>query len=125
MKKDINNRHDIEILVNNFYAKVKQDAIIGKFFTEVVKLDWNEHMVQMYDFWESILFNKSIFSGNPLKKHKELNQKSPLNIIHFEHWIKLFNNNVDELFCGENAIRIKQNAGIIKENLAARTLNTI
>ena len=122
MKTDIRNRQDIQNLVDQFYAQVQVDSTIGEFFTQVAQVNWDTHLPQMYDFWESILFSRSIFSGNPMKIHKELHQKKPLTMVHFAHWIEIFNATVDRLFSGENASRIKKNAAIIKENLAARTI---
>ena len=110
MKPDISNRDDIMKLIDQFYSRVKTDPIIGTFFTKVAQVNWDEHLPQMYDFWESVLFSRNIFSGNPLRKHQELNQKMPLTMLHFEHWIEIFNNTVDDLFIGENSNKIKQNA---------------
>ena len=124
MKEDITCRQDIQILADNFYNKVKEDTLIGKFFTEVVKVNWDKHLPQMYDFWESILFAKSLFSGNPMRKHIELGQKSPLNKVHFDHWLEIFNTTVDELFSGVNTERIKTYAATIKENLSLRATNS-
>ncbi len=47
MKKDILNRKDIEVLVDKFYEKVKVDKTISHFFTEVVKVDWENHLSVM------------------------------------------------------------------------------
>lgn len=60
MKKDIEDRKDIELLINSFYDKVKQDAIIGSFFTEVVQVNWEKHLPVMYNFWENIVFQDTI-----------------------------------------------------------------
>lgn len=122
MKPDIINRNDIEKLVNTFYDKVKIDCKIGMFFNEVAQINWDKHLPQMYNFWESILFSKNVFTGNPMRKHIELNAKQPLAIEHFDHWLELFNSTTDELFSGQNSIKIKQYAAIIKENLAVRVL---
>jgi len=75
MKTDIRNRKDIEKLVNTFYNKVKTDAVIGYLFTEVARVNWEEHLPKMYDFWENILFCTANYNGNPMMKHKELHQK--------------------------------------------------
>jgi len=122
MKPDISNRSDIEQLVNEFYSIVKEDPLIGIFFTKVANVDWDKHLPQMYDFWESILFSKNVFTGNPMKKHIELNAKQSLSAEHFEHWLEMFSNTTDKLFSGKNADRIKEYAAIIKENLATRVL---
>ncbi len=76
MQKDIEDRKDIELLINSFYDKVKQDAIIGSFFTEVVQVNWEKHLPVMYNFWENIVFQTGSYNGNPMDKHLELNKKS-------------------------------------------------
>ncbi|MBK7958063.1 MAG: group III truncated hemoglobin [Bacteroidetes bacterium] len=108
MKKDLSNREDIEILINAFYDKVKTDPIIGHFFTSVVEVNWEKHLPVMYDFWESILFQKSNYSGNPMAKHQEIHNKYPLKMEDFQHWIALFTETVDENFEGNNAETAKQ-----------------
>ncbi|WP_367274609.1 group III truncated hemoglobin [uncultured Lutibacter sp.] len=49
--KDINNREDIELLVNKFYEKVKVDETIGYIFNEIANINWDKHLPKMYDFW--------------------------------------------------------------------------
>lgn len=100
-KKDIAQRLDIELLINHFYTRVKSDPIIGHFFTEVVQLSWEKHIPIMIDFWESLLFDKVIYKGNPIEKHLELNKKSPMSEVHFKQWMSLFSASLDELFEGE------------------------
>lgn len=105
--KDIENRNDIILLVDSFYDKVKKDIVIGPFFNDIAKVNWNEHLPKLYDFWETTLFHKPLYKGNPIEVHKHLHQLSPLNKTHFEHWVKLFCNTVNELFIGSNAEQIK------------------
>jgi len=110
MKADIKDRSDIELLINTFYEKVKVDSSIGFFFTDVVKVNWDKHLPVMYDFWESVVFHTGIYDGNPMEKHIELNKKSPMKMEHFQRWMQLFNETVDELFAGAKADVIKQRA---------------
>lgn len=110
MKTDIQSADDIKILVNSFYDKVKQDATIRHFFTEVVKVDWDKHLPVMYRFWENIVFHTGSYTGNPMEVHQQLHNKCPMHKFHFERWIELFNETVDELFEGEKAFQIKQRA---------------
>jgi len=110
MKMDIKDRKDIELLINSFYDKVKQDTIIGFFFTEVVQVNWEKHLPIMYDFWENIVFQTGSYNGNPMDKHLELNKKSLITMEHFQRWILLFNETVEELFSGAKAEFIKQRA---------------
>jgi len=110
MKKDIENRDDIIRLVNTFYDKVKPDETIGYFFNRVVDVNWEKHLPVMYNFWENIIFHVGSYSGNPMKHHISLHQKSPMKKEHFNRWIQLFNETVDELFEGEHAEQAKQRA---------------
>lgn len=121
--KDIKSRKNIETLVNQFYEKVKQDEIIGYLFTEVAQTNWNHHLPKMYDFWEVILLGTGSFKGNPMLIHKELHHKSSLSTKHFEHWIELFKNTVDQLYQGENAESIKQSAYNIAHTMMYKVLS--
>ena len=108
--RDINSRKDIELLVNSFYKKVLKDDIIGFIFNDVVRLNWEKHIPIMYDFWESTLFQRTIYRGNPMQIHLELNEKIPLKKVHFDQWLKIFNETVDCFFSGEKAELAKTRA---------------
>lgn len=110
MKKDIENREDIQLMVDTFYDKVKPDPIIGHIFTDLVKVNWEKHLPVMYDFWENTLFFTGTYEGNPMELHRHLHQAIPLNAAHFNQWIKLFTLTVDELFEGKKAMLAKQRA---------------
>ncbi len=110
MKKDIANRTDIERLVDLFYEKVKSDETIGYFFTDVVKVNWTQHLPIMYDFWENAVFYSGSYNGNPMLQHTAIHSISPFTMKHFQQWNQLFNDSVDELFEGDKASLIKQRA---------------
>lgn len=115
MKKDIDNRADIIVLVDTFYENVAINPHIGPIFTDVARVDWTHHLPKMYDFWESILFGKAIYKGNPMLSHFALNKQTPLQQEQFEIWKNLFFKNVDDLFTGPNAELIKQKAQSIAD----------
>jgi hemoglobin len=119
-EKDIENRHDIELFVNRFYDKVKDDELLGPVFKN---LNWPHHLPIMYNFWGSLLLGDQTYSGNPLQKHLPLSIDSR----HFQQWLKLFTQTLDENFSGEKAAEAKQRVqsiayifqlkmGIIKSN---------
>ncbi|OJW82370.1 MAG: hypothetical protein BGO69_17440 [Bacteroidetes bacterium 46-16] len=110
MKKDIKNRDDIVLLVDSFYDKVKADDSIGYIFHNIIGADWSQHLPIMYQFWETILLNKPGYSGNPVKKHIEVDRKEPLEEAHYERWLELWRETTNELFEGENADEIKNRA---------------
>ncbi|WP_131539049.1 group III truncated hemoglobin [Pedobacter nototheniae] len=115
MKKDILNRTDIILLVDTFYKRVEQDITIGPIFTQVANVDWAHHLPKMYDFWESVLFGKAVYKGNPMIKHFELKHKATLQEEQFNTWKAIFYQTVDDLFEGENAETIKQKAQSIAD----------
>jgi hemoglobin len=123
MKKDIKNREDIMIIVDAFYDKVKTDNKIGYLFTDVAQVNWELHLPIMYDFWENILFYTGNFNGNPMLKHKELNQKSKMSQEHFQRWNLVFNQTVDDLYEGEKANEIKHRAVNISETLMHKVIS--
>lgn len=110
MKKELQSREDIELLINTFYDKVRKDTLIAFFFTDVVSVDWEHHLPTMYKFWENVVFYTGGYEGNPMEKHQQLNMKHPMNKAHFQRWLELFTSTVDELFEGEKAELIKQRA---------------
>ncbi len=112
-KKDITNRADVELLVNTFYDRVKKDATIGFFFTEIIPVDFPAHLPKMYAFWESILFGTSGYKGEPMTVHTHIHQKHKMTHEHFERWISLFTSTIDELFSGNKAEELKQRASSI------------
>ncbi len=109
-KKDITGRNDIELLVNTFYEKVKADKVIGYIFNDIAKVNWERHLPVMYNFWENTIFYTGSYSGNPLLSHKHLHRVAPLNAEHFNQWLKLFTETVNELFSGDRAELAKQRA---------------
>ena len=48
---DIETRADCERLVRAFYERALVDPVIGWLFTDVAKLDLEEHVPRITDFW--------------------------------------------------------------------------
>jgi len=120
---DIENRNDIEVLVNAFYAKVLKDDKIGFFFNEITQIDWNKHFSIMYDFWETILFDTMKYKGNPMTKHIVLSKKEPMTSEHFERWLFLWNQTVNDNFTGNRASEAMKRAKMIADLMKYKTAN--
>jgi dephospho-CoA kinase len=105
-KRQLNTREDIELLVQTFYSKLMQDEILIPFFQN---LDFSSHLPKMVDFWCFVLIGTTGYTTNVIEKHLHM----PLQNDHFDHWINLFNQTLDELFVGENAEMAKQRALVI------------
>ena len=110
MKNDIASRKDIEILVDEFYSKIKKDEQIGFIFTDIAMVNWEKHVPVMYDFFENMLFYTGSYTGNPMELHKHINRLFPLTEAHFRQWDYLFSATVDALFEGATANLVKQRA---------------
>ncbi|CAN5617075.1 hypothetical protein BH24ACI3_BH24ACI3_13650 [soil metagenome] len=118
--KDIENRQDIDQLMQRFYTKALGDDVIGYIFTDVAKLDLEHHLPIIGDFWETIVFQTGVYAKhgrNPLQVHGELNLKTPLELPHFKRWLELFDATVDESFAGERADFIKLRARAIANRM--------
>ena len=115
MKKDIENIDDVKLLIDSFYKKVVKDETIGYFFNEVVKLDWDKHIPVMYQFWDTVLFGSMSYKGSPIMKHIEMDKKSKLERHHFEQWVRLWKQTVDELFAGTKAEEAKERVTMMQE----------
>ncbi len=110
MKKDIEDRSDIVLLINSFYERVQVNDKIGYIFTEIAKVDWEKHLPRMYSFWESILLEDRGYSGNPMSVHIALSKIVHLRESEFDEWVILFTSTVDRLFEGPKAIDAKTRA---------------
>lgn len=121
MKPDINQRKDIELLIDTFYEKVKTNSIIGHIFSDVAKVDWVSHMPVMYSFWASVLLDERSYDGNPMPVHIDLSKRTPMTEAAFNEWLMLFRTTTDELFEGEKADEAKFRA----ENISRLMMHKI
>jgi len=83
VKGDIEHNEDIVSLVDNFYKKVISDSSIGHIFRDHLSMDLTEHLP---------------------------NRLTSLKKIHFDNWIKLWTETVDDMFIGDTADKAKQKA---------------
>lgn len=111
MKSDIKTREDIFLLVSTFYEKVRKDEKIGYFFNNAIK-NWDEHLDRLTTFWESNLFLKGKYLGDPLTAHAKVDKENNNSIteLHFGIWLNLWYQTIDELFEGDYAENAKRRA---------------
>lgn len=107
---DIETRSDIELLVHEFYRRVREDETVGIIFNNILSVDWDKHLPLMCDFWDNILFFSGKNAGNPMELHKQLHGIRPIGVRQFERWLQLFTETVDDLFRGEKASLAKHRA---------------
>jgi hemoglobin len=82
----------IDALVEGFYARVRDDALIGPIFAARIS-DWAPHLVQMKLFWSSVALMSGVYHGRPMPKHLPL----PIDARHFDRWLELFRETARDL----------------------------
>ncbi|MEO7768871.1 MAG: group III truncated hemoglobin [Ferruginibacter sp.] len=123
MKKDIESRKDIELLVEQFYLKVVADKQLGPIFDDIAKVNWSTHLPAMNNFWENVILFSGTYEGNLMKLHQHLQKIAPLNETHFDQWNHLFVRTIDDLFEGKKAELAKQRALNISAIIKNKILN--
>ena len=114
--RDIQTGADVKALVDRFYEKVNRDELLAPIFNEVAQVDWETHKPQLYRFWETLLFGSANYQGAPFPKHAVL----PVEQAHFERWLALFTQTLDENFSGPKAVEAKGRALSIADTFARR-----
>ena len=109
--KDILNLVDVKLLVDEFYTKVRDNELLSPIFNGVIGDKWPAHLEKMYGFWQTLLLDTPAYSGSPFLKHAKL----PIQKEHFDTWISLFNETIDEHFGGEKASEAKWRAARMSE----------
>jgi hemoglobin len=77
---------EVAHLVDAFYARVRDDALLGPVFERQVA-DWSRHLPKMVDFWSSALRGSKRYRGTPMPAHSALpGLTQPM----FARWLDLF-----------------------------------
>lgn len=100
---DILDANDVKLLVNTFFAKVRQDEKLAPIFDRRIGDDWPQYLEKMSRFWQTVLLEEHTYFGSPFPPHANL----PVEHVHFERWLELFHCTVNTLFVGEKAEQAK------------------
>lgn len=79
-------------LVHAFYARVREDALLGPVFAGRVA-DWPVHLERMCAFWSSVALLSGRYHGQPMQAHRGL----PVDAAHFDRWLALFADTAREI----------------------------
>ncbi|MGY0392668.1 group III truncated hemoglobin [Bizionia sp. KMM 8389] len=115
MRKNIETRDDVFLLVSSFYDKVRSDEFLGPFFNKVIT-DWDAHIERLTTFWESSLFMgrklDKKYIGNPLEVHVKVDEENNhvISEHHFGAWLNLWFETIDSHFEGDIADKAKRRA---------------
>lgn len=92
----------MSVLVRAFYGKVRKDEVLGPIFNDTI-IDWEAHLELLINFWQTQLFLKRVYHGNPVTVYQEVDEKMNHTITseHFGRWLNLWFETIDELFTGD------------------------
>jgi hemoglobin len=107
-KPDISSKKDIVVLIDAFYAQVRQDPLLAPMFLQRIPDDaaWPQHLRTMYSFWNTVLFAEDDYHGNPFPKHVGLE----IEPRHFDRWVGYFHQTIDLYFSGPKANEARDKA---------------
>lgn len=83
-------------MVHSFYARIREDGMLGPIFNGAIQDRWDTHLANMVDFWSSVVLMTGRYSGRPMAAHllldaKRGEQQMPrLDQPHFDRWLELF-----------------------------------
>ncbi|WP_430810830.1 MULTISPECIES: group III truncated hemoglobin [unclassified Carboxylicivirga] len=113
-KPNLQTRNDIEKLVRAFYSKVQKDDTLGPFFNYAIKTPeaWEQHYQLLSDFWALNLLDQKGFDGNPARAHSGIDKafKQAITTAHFDRWVQLWHETIDELYTGPIADKARMRA---------------
>ena len=101
-------------LVHRFYAKVREDHVLGPVFNAVVD-DWPEHLEKLSAFWSSVMLTTGRYKGNPMAVH--MTQRSAIEQPMFGRWLELWRETADEVLDHRGAAAVVAKAERIAESL--------
>jgi hemoglobin len=101
MNSDIKDVEDIRNLVDIFYTRAGNDALLKPIFSCLS--DPNHHKEALYKYWAEALLNDGPLNETSLPSHIELMFSSR----HFIRWVTIFLQTVDSLYAGPIAEKAK------------------
>ena len=105
----------LKLLVDTFYARVRQDELIGPVFNGAID-DWPEHLERLQAFWSSVMLTSGRYKGRPLPAH--VKHGDAINPAAFERWLGLWRETTSELFDADVAAALQEKAERIAESLS-------
>lgn len=111
MTKDILKLDDVKHLVDSFYGKIREDKLLKEIFNSNIQGRWPQHLEKMYTFWQTVLLSEHTYYGSPFPPHA----KMPIDKEHFDRWLQLWFETIDENFTGEIADEAKWRASKMAE----------
>ena len=104
----------LSILVDRFYAKVREDSALGPIFNNAIA-DWPEHLEKLSAFWSSVMLTSGRYKGNPMASH--LKHREAIRPAMFDRWLDLWRETARETLDEHGAAGVIAKAERIAESL--------
>lgn len=104
----------LAVLVTQFYAQVRSDALLGPVFDRAIA-DWPEHLQTLTDFWSSVMLTTGRYKGQPMLAH--MRHQAEITPEMFSRWLILWENNAAQCLPPEAAAAIVSKAHRIAASL--------
>ncbi len=115
MKFETINEEALRLLVDTFYARVREDGLIGPVFNRAIA-DWPDHLDKLQAFWSSVMLTSGRYKGRPLPAH--VRHADSISAASFERWLGLWRETSDQLFEPGPAAALQDKANRIAESLS-------
>ena len=115
MKHDTVSEAALRGLVESFYGRVRDDALIGPVFNGAID-DWSEHLAKLQAFWSSVMLGTGRYKGRPMPAH--IKHASAISAASFERWLALWAETTGALFEPGPAAVLQEKAARIAESLS-------
>ncbi len=117
-KPDLDNKENIKIFVEDFYDKVLDDPILAHIFTDVAKINIEEHFLKIRSYWEKMLLKDPAYKNHMMNIHRAVHANFPFTNDEFERWVALFLATLDEgKYQGPMTDRARKLASVIAFNM--------
>lgn len=104
----------LRMLVESFYARVREDELIGSLFNDAIQ-DWPEHLEQLTAFWSSVMLTSGRYKGSPLAAHQRHADRMKPSM--FVRWLEIWRRTAREVLEPSDAEAVIARAERIAESL--------
>ena len=108
------NEEQLAVLVDRFYAKVREDAVLGPVFNGAIAY-WPDHLEKLTAFWSSVMLTTGRYKGQPMVAH--MKHKATIEPAMFDRWLDLWRETARETLSKPAAAAIIIKAERIAESL--------
>jgi hemoglobin len=115
MKHDGITEQSLTMLVNAFYARVREDALIGPVFNDAIH-DWPDHLEKLQAFWSSVMLTTGRYKGRPLPAH--MKHAGRISAASFDRWLALWKTTTEDMLDPASAAALQDKAARIGESLS-------